>query len=219
MKRIFTVALCLCLCGCSSATSSTAKAEPNVSAASTASASTPQAPEPEEEADNTYTDEEMETAFCNLTKYTDEFKPGYATYMYPVEIPAYKKNRKVRATVSVELYINTDPENHARLCACTEYKGKSWVFFDDILFLADEEIYTIHVKRRDKTEKVSSSALEKYSWVLSDDDIAMFEQLVTCAKRKLKLQGKDSFFVYEFSDESITSISEVLDAYKKLTSS
>lgn len=224
MKKslVFTLCLVLIMAGCGSEDPAPKSIDPSVEASRDAAAAARVDAIIEEHTVKkrpTYTEEEIETALGGLRKYTDEFKPGSATYMSSVDVAPYKKYEKAKTSADLRLYINIDADGHAYPCASMEYKGESWIFFDDLLFLAGDEVFTVETPMYDKEREVKSGVREKYSWVLSDDDISMFEKLLASENRKVKLDGGEKSFVYEFSDESVAAISEILDAYKKLTSS
>ena len=163
MKRIFIVCICslFVFSGCGKEDIPAHSDSEDVSTMSDSVQITEELPQ-EDTAVKTFTDADIEKALGNLQKGTNEFKPGYASYLSSLQAIPYEDSVYIRHGTVLHLYINTDPDGHASLCAGVEYSGKSWTFFDELLFLADDDVFTVKVNRNDKTEKPGSYVHEKY---------------------------------------------------------
>ena len=109
-------------------------------------------------------------------------------------------------------------DNEAYLQLMADYYEKSWIFYDQIIFLSGDKKYTVDVKQSDKLEKtIGSSVRERYTWIPTDEFIGFLDIIITNDDGKFRFKGKQGNYDYIMSEHDKEALKEVLSAYHELT--
>ena len=102
------------------------------------------------------------------------------------------------------------------------YYAKNWIFWDEIVYSVDGEVYKKEIDRAKKSEKVVKEIFsgDVYVWELGDDiadeqEISMLKKSISAEKVTYRFKGDNAQFDYKMSTyvNDRNAISQIMEAY------